>query len=290
MKVMAWISGVIMAGALALGVTGCEWTSGGGVEDWTETGYDWANFSGNYRAPDGNVLVRQFGADNIGNIWTTNSSRDELIGQGNGYTTEFSGRLFGVPIPGTLTIVVGSYRFTDNASNTGQGSYNLSVTPVDGSSGSIQYGSRFWSLKFPAPIDDRTPIMANYLYLVNDEHGGQGNHGEPIYSFVVHHNGNRLQLVDSNGTVYDGNIGTMATTGGQPYDPSSDDGPPQTGNVFAQFHVQGFSQGYHVHINGTLQGAFATGTSGRSLTGRTMQATYVEVGGQDADIMAVVQN
>ncbi len=285
MKRMFVLSGIVGMGIMALGLTGCEWTSGGGVETWVGTGYDWANFSGDYRAPDGRVLVREFGVtNNLGTISITNSSRDEVIGTGDGMTTEFSGTVHGVPIPGTLTILVGGYRFTDATANTGLGTFNLSVSPADGSSGTINYASRVWTLKFPAPIGAGAAIKANYMYLVTQEDAGQGNHGQAIYSFVVFHTGNTLRLVDSNGTVYDGYIGDMNTTAGN-YDPTdAAQTIPDDARVFAQFSASGSSAGYMVTIAGTLQGDFSS--ENNAMVDRTMQATFVESGGYAADINA----
>ncbi len=286
MKSKLVFAGLAGMGLMVLGMTGCEWTSGGGVDTWVSTGYDWANFSGNYRAPDGRVLVREFGRTNmLGTISVTNSSRDEVIGTGDGMTTEFSGTIHGVPIPGTLTIIVGSYRFTDATANTGLGTYNLSVSPADGSSGTINYASRVWTLKFPAPIAAGTPIKANYMYLVTQEDAGQGNHGQAIYSFVVYHTGNTLRLVDSNGAVYEGNIGDMNTTGGN-YDASDPSVViPEDAQVFAQFSASGSSAGYAITIAGTLQGDFDSGEN--EMVNRRMQATFIEAGGFSADINAV---
>lgn len=286
MKSKFVFAGLAGMGLIMLGLTGCEWTSGGGVDTWVSTGYDWANFSGNYRAPDGKVLVREFGVtNNIGTISVTNSSRDEVIGTGDGMTTEFSGTVHGVPIPGTLTILVGSYRFTDSTANTGLGTYTLSVDPADGSIGTINYASRVWTLKFPAPIASGTPIKANYMYLVTQDDAGQGNHGQAIYSFVVYHTGNTLRLVDSNGAIYEGNIGDMNTTGGN-YDPTdSSAAMPEDAQVFAQFSASGSSAGYAITIAGTLQGEFSSEDS--QMINRTMQATFIEAGGYAADIHAV---
>ncbi len=281
----------VSAGLLALliaGITGCDWTSGGGVETWTSTGYDWANFSGTYRAPDGKVLVREFGAlsNEVGKITVTNTVSNERLAVGDGVRTEYSGHTSEKPMPGTLSITVGSYRFTDSAANTTVGTYNLNVIPNDGSSGTINYAARYWTLRFPGPVDNNTPIIANYLYLADDDHAGQGSHGQAIYSFVVNQTGNSLQLIDSNGAVYTGSIGDMNTTAGQQYDPSDESSTLlPDGDVFAQFHVSGQSQGYSVEIAGVFRGTIRD----RSMTDRSMNATFVEHGGYQADINAVTE-
>lgn len=289
MNKLLWLSSAVCVGVLALGMTGCEWTSGGGVETWADAGYNWANFSGSYRPPDGGILVREFGVNSneLGTISVTNSSRNEVVGVGDGITTEFSGHIRETPLPGTLTIVVGSYRFTDSTDNSSLATYNLAVTPEDGSSGTINYDTRFWALKFPAPINSGSSIEANYLYLTTEKEAGAGNHGAAIYSFVVYQTGNNVQLVDSNGNVYNGSIGNLSTTGGLPYDPTDPSSiVPTKGNVYAQFSATGSSAGYSVTIAGTLHGELGD-DEGRAIINRKMQATFIEVGGFEADINAV---
>ena len=46
--------------AVTLSLTGCEWTSGGGVESW-DSSKNYVDVSGVYRAADNAVLVREFG-------------------------------------------------------------------------------------------------------------------------------------------------------------------------------------------------------------------------------------
>src|SRR5450759_2269536 len=173
-----------------LALTGCEWTAGSGVNSWRDS-QNWVDFSGAYRAADGNVLVRQFGATNVvttNTTYTTNTVSSEFLGVGDGSKTAFEGQTGNTPVRGSLTIfTIGGYRFTDNAALTTD-TAPLAVTPADGSAGQFNYSTRAWALTFPAPLANGTEILATYQY------GGssqvitpiEGNHGNGIYSFIVH--------------------------------------------------------------------------------------------------------
>jgi len=263
-----------------LAFTGCEWTAGSGVSSWDDSG-NWVDFSGSYKAADGGVLVRPFGDTNS---VTTNTVSSEYLAVGDGTLTAFNGQTGYSPIRGSLTIfTIGGYRFTDSASATAD-TVALAVTPADGSYGSMTYSTRAWALNFPAPLASGTQILATYQRYVSVSQQ-PGNHGKAIYSFVIYQTGNKLQITDSNGATYDGTMGTVRTTGGEPIDANSSTTVlPTSGPVTAQFSATGVSQGYNVTLVGVLQGTL---TSATSLTGRSMKATYVEEGGNEADVAAV---
>lgn len=267
---------------------GCEWTSGGGVDYWDESG-DWVDFSGSYTAADGGILVTSFtssgGSATTNIVVSTNVVSSELLGTGDGAATTFSGSLSYIPYAGSLNIDVGGYLFWDSAD--GSGTASLSVTPDDGSEGTINYDTAAWSLSFPAPITSGSQILASYSYLVSTTNivtpSEQGNHGDAIYSFIVYQTGNTIQIIDSNGTTYEGTIGSVRTSGGLPTDQTTSSTVPTSGPVEAQFSATGVSQGYNVTIVGILQGTLA----GTSCSDRTMEATYMEEGGYEANISAV---
>jgi len=276
MKILLQFIGITFC---ALALTGCEWTTGGGVDSWNEGG-NFADFSGSYRASDGGVLVRTFGSSGTNTTYTTNTITSEYLATGDGTLTAFEGQLAYAPVRGSLTIfTAGGYRFTDTAGTTA-GTVALAVTPADGAAGTFNYGTRAWALTFPAPLASGTQILVTYQYVSSSSvvTPAQGNHGSAIYTFVVYQTGTTLQFTDSNGATYTGTMGTMRTTGGQPTDTAT------TGPVVAQFSVTGVSQGYNVTIVGVLQGTLTAGTT---LSSRTMQATFIETGGYDANITAV---
>ena len=279
-------------------MTGCEWSSGGGATTWNDR-ENFVDFSGSYKNSDGGVLVRQFGAGsssttNTTTTATTNTVSGELLATGDGTSTAFSARLaHPPPLRGTLTIVVGGYRFNDPGTASA-GTVVLTVTPADGSYGTMNFDTGVWSLLFPSPIASGTQFLAAYQYIstttTNVVNPSQGNHGNPIYSFILYQQGNKIQIVDSCNSRYEGTIGSVRTTGGIPIDldPSANPQPavPTTGPIVAQFSATGYSQGYNVQIVGVLQGTLTAGTT---LSGRTMKATFIEEGGYDADVNAAAQ-
>ncbi len=271
-----------------LALAGCEWSSGGGVTSWDDSG-NWVDFSGAYKASDGNVLVRAFGstATTTNTTYTTNTVASEYLSTGNGTLTAFNGQLAYRPVRGSMTIfTIGGYRFTDSASLTAD-TVSLAVTPADGSTGTFNYSTRAWALTFPAPLADGTQILATYQYASSEQviNPIQGNHGSAIYSFVVYQTGNKLQITDSNGATYEGILGTVRTTAGKIIDPDDTTTTlPTSGPVVAQFSASGVSQGYNVTLVGVLQGTL---TSATSLANRSMTATFIESGGYEAGVTAV---
>lgn len=288
---MKFVAKLFGLAACALALTGCEWSSGGGAETWNDSG-NWVDFSGTYRSSDNGILVRAFGADSsttTNSISSTNIVAGEYLGSGDGVKTAFEGHLEGKPARGSLTIfTIGGYRFTDSASGS-EDTVSLSVQPNDGSTGRFNYSTRAWALTFPAPLANGTDILASYqaVSLEDDISSNQGNHGKAIYSFVILQTGNKLQITDSNGARYEGTIGTVRTTGGTPI--NANDASfvqPTTGSVVAQFTATGISQGFKVTLVGVLQGTLS---GANMLSGRNMQATFIEHGGYEGNVNAVAQ-
>jgi len=245
-----------------LAFSGCEWTAGGGVDSWNESG-SWGDFSGSYKSADGGILVRQFGG---GTTPVTNTISGEVLATGTGSATAFEGQTAYTPVRGSLTIfTVGGYRFTDDPSSTAD-TVSLTVTPADGSTGRFNYSTRAWALTFPAPLASGTQILGTYQYAALTPI--QGNHGNAIYSFVVQQTGNKLQFIDSNASTYTGALGTTTSN---------------STSFAAQFSVAGVSQGYEVTIVGIFSAVVSAGSSGS----KVMKATYIEDGGNEADINAV---
>jgi len=248
-------------------VTGCEWTTGGGVTTWSDnvTAYD---FSGTYKASDGGVLVRRPGASGTttNTTYATNSVAGEVLATGNGSATAFAGTLANptVLIKGTLTIVVGGYRIVDPGSASA-GTVAFTITPSDGTAGTINLNTGAWILNFASPIASGTQFLAAYQYLSSSTttNSNQGNHGNPIYTMVIYQQGNTVQIVDDCSSKYEGSIGSSSIS-----------------NAIVQIYATGFSQGYNVTIAGTLNAS----SSSRTLTG-----TFIEDGGYDADISGVRQ-
>jgi hypothetical protein len=261
---------------------GCEWTSGGGVSYWNSSQVgDWANFSGYYIAGDSGIVVKTY------SISTTNNQvTGEQLGTGDGSKTAFSGLTANLPVRGTLSIVVGGYHFIDSGGGTSSataGTVSLTVTPADGSAGTFNFSTRVWTLTFPAPIASGTAILADYFYTSTTS--VQGNHGKPIYTFIVYQIGSSLQIIDNNNSRYDGVIGDMRMTGEEPAVDDEGNQAAHAGPVEAQFSVSGVSQGYKVTLVGLLQGNI----DGQYFRDRAMNGTYIEEGGFQANFNAKAQ-
>jgi hypothetical protein len=282
-------------------LAGCEWTAGGGSDAGNEGGMatwndreNFVDFSGAYKASDGGVLVRAAGAGSsstTNSTTSTNSVSGEVLATGDGTTTAFSGRLANPPpIRGTLTIVVGGYHAIDPGTASA-GTVNLTVTPADGSSGTLNLDTGVWTLTLASPIASGTPLLGAYQYLSSSSvvNSNQGNHGNPIYTFIIYQQGNTITIVDDCNSTYNGYIGNVRTTGGYPIDvngPNSQTAVPTTGPIVAQLYATGVSQGYKVTISGVLQGTL---TAASTLANRTITATFVETAGYAADIAGAAQ-
>ena len=247
-----------------LAFTGCEWTAGSGVDSW-DSNYAGSDFSGSYRASDNGILVRSFTSSNsVTTTSATNTVSDEHLATGTGTNTAFNGQTGHMPVRGSLTIfTIGGYRFTDTVGTTAD-TVTLAVTPADGSAGTFNYSTHAWALTFPAPLASGTEILGTYQYgsSTSTTNSSQGNHGSAIYSFVVYQTGNRLQITDSNGAMYEGLLGNVSGT------------TTNTSTGISQFSATGVSQGYNVTLVGVL-------------AGNSMRATYIEEGGNEADINAI---
>lgn len=272
--------GVLLACAVAALLVGCEgeWTSGGGVDSWNDS-YNWVNFSGVYRGIGGGVLVTDFSAT-PGTPGVTNIADDEVIAVGNGANTFFEGTLNHAPVVlGSLRIdVQGIGTFTDN------GTANLDGPA--GTVGTVDHGTGGWSIDCgPAAPDDGAELTANYLYAISGSAGDSapdpGSSGVTIYSFTVHQEGNVISITDNNGKVYEGNFGSIRTSGGA----ESGDSPAPGDTVIGQYSASGVSAaGYHVNMVGTFQGVVSSGGDAFYLSDRKMYGTWIEEGGTEGDI------
>ena len=268
--------------AISLATTllvGCEggWTSGGGVDSWSDA-YNWVNFSGVYRGIDGGILVTDYTAT-PGTPGQTNAVSGEDVDTGDDGSLYSGSLAHGSIVPGSVTIIAGGYTLTDNGSG---------VLSGGGGSGTVGYGEGTWSIDMGAHvIDSGTTIYANYTYTVAGSSGssgaGSGVSGKTIYSFTVTQQGENITIVDNNGCTYEGVFGSIRATGGADQDSQT---TPATGDsVVGSYEVSGVSAaGYEVKMVGTFQGVVAAGTSSFSLADRQMFGTWIEDGGCTGDI------
>jgi hypothetical protein len=290
---LVWASLAVCLAVIALSA-GCEWTSGGGTEDWNNR-YNFLNFSGVYRGLGGGLLVTKYTTGGTAGIpGSTNTVTGETIATGNGSSTTFAGSLKNKPvIAGSLTIAAASYQFSDPD---GDGV----LTGTSGASGSINYGTGQWSLTFNGvAIDSGTPIVASYQFVRQGTPATagdvKGSSGKAISSFAVEHIGNVVNIVDNNGASYGGNLGDIRGTGGANQDSVGTTPPsvPLAGEEFiASFEAEGVSSaGMRVHMVGTFQGTVQSvrepteDLSGALVLGaRVMFGTWIEDGGVTGDI------
>jgi hypothetical protein len=74
------MGGIAVALVLALGMSGCEWSSGGG-SSWNSA-YNWVNFSGVYRGANGGVLITDYSTTAATPESTDNASEQVSTGVG----------------------------------------------------------------------------------------------------------------------------------------------------------------------------------------------------------------
>lgn len=275
--------------------TGCEWTGGGGAEQSNDR-YNFVNFSGVYKAPDGGILVSDYTSTAAASTTeataaTTNRVNvdGELIAVGNGSATAFSGSFDHDDIvPGSITISAPpAFTLRDND---GDGA----LEGNNGSSGSINYGAGTFQVSFGgSAIDAGGEIVADYTYLSvsggsdgSSSSRSSGSSGATIYSFSIEQYGNILNITDNNGARYDGNMGDIRSTSGINQD-NIDTRTVLVGDTFVgQYSASGVSAaGMRVNMVGTFEGFVSSvGGDGFILTPRRMYGTWVEDGGKTGNI------
>lgn len=249
------------AAAAALLMAGCEWESSGDGDSWDDS-YSWINFSGVYRAADGDLLVTD--PDTI------TSSDSQTIGTGDGFQLSFSDTLDNTTVvAGSVSVTDGYEAFTDAA---GDGS----LVGDKGGTGSINYETGFVSVTFNTEPGAGDSVNVSYQYEGALGTGGAGG-SEDIYSLNVEQVGNLLTITANTGLVLTGRMGGVSTAGG-------DSTGNTDGEVIANFKVSGDG----VKIVGTFQGDYTAGgeTTTGALDNRVMQATWIEDGGT-GDIQGV---
>lgn len=288
----------VFVAILSVGFAGCEWSGGGDSNSWNDSG-SIANFNGSYRGSgSGGYLVSQYSTASSGSPGSTTTISGETIGTGDGSSTVYSGSLLHTPvISGSLQITAGGFSFSD----VGGGVLNGSVS---GTSGTINYSSGGWAISGSSAlmIGSGVPIIAGYA-VTNSGTSSSGvtpGSTDPIYAFNVQQSGNKIKIIDNNGSVYEGSLGDMKTTGNL--------GSGSQGSTFvngdqviATFSASGKSKaGMYVNMTGNFQGTVqgvstVTERSGSStitttsmaLSDRRIIGTWIEDGGMTGDISGV---
>ena len=255
-------------------LSGCEWSSSGDGETWNDE-YNWVNFNGVYKSPSGGILVRSF-TTNPGTTESQQSSTNEKIGEGNG-TAAYFGTVASAPVvPGSLTITAGGYVLVDD----GAGALVGQTT----GSGTISYSTGAWSINLVGNLIAGDEIRASYVYTVGGTSSSveSGASGTPIYSLNVQQEGNLLRMIASDGTEFNGNMGSVRSTVGD-LSELPVGGEDVRGVIVASFEA---SAG-EIRIVGTFQGTLSQQTLEYGLFDRQMAATWMESNGTTADILGV---
>ncbi len=296
-----------LVAVIGVALAGCEWSGGGGSDgggSWSSR-YNFVNFSGNYRgAGGGGFLVSEYTGTAI-----TSGSSDTSVGNESGEDggstgankVLFTGQTDKRPVKAdTFSIVIGSVdgAASDNGAGQLSGTFKIGATNL-AASGTIQYDTGAWRLQLAPPgISADRPIYLTYNYIIGGSSGGSssgsaGSSGVSIFAFNVQQEGNKLKIVDNNGSVYEGSFGSVRTTGGTDQD-SSNATFNNGDEVIASFGASGTSKaGIGVQMTGNFQ-ATITGVSSSSsggttttkmtLSGRRILGTWIEDGGKTGDI------
>lgn len=257
-----------VAATVCVCVTGCNWSSTDDANSWNDS-YSWIDFSGTYRSPDGSPVVSGF-VNDPGSSPGEARVTDEVIGVTAQNDQAYSGLVANSPIvPSSLTITIGSVRFTDN----GQG---LLVGSEPGTTGFVTYSTGAWSVDLGGIAQaGGISILATYRYNFGGTAGGNvpGNTGDLVYTLTVIQTGNKLTISDNRGWAYGGQITGVSLPGGDASGGSS-------GDVVMNYEVSGNG----VRIVGTFSALYAApsgsttgGTTGSALlSNRTIQGTWIE--------------
>ena len=300
---------------MGIGLVGCEWGGGGDDNSWNDSS-SIANFSGNYQA-NGSFLVSDYTAtESVSSSTTSGGVTYNTYSEDGGNTganrVSLSGRTgHGLVKPGSVVIVFGGVSGSayDNGSGGMAGSYVLGATNLPVTGGHIEYDTGVWTLQLAPPgLPVSQSITISYSAAgvatsdsSTDTSGGTGGASSfAIYSFNVQQSGNKVKIIDNNGSVYEGSLGDVRTTGNLSSS-TSGSGLVAGDQVIAPFSAAGRSKsGMHVNMVGNFQGTVAGVTSvsessgstttiktSFALTSRVIQGTWIEDGGQTGNINGV---
>ena len=298
---------------LSVGLTGCEWSGGGDDNSWNDSG-SIANFNGSYHG-SGGLLVSDYTAASSGGTTTTTTGGfippiQEVSGSYSGNSISFTTGF--VPVrPGSVTVLFADGAkgsMTDDGSGSMSGSYLNAIPGEHAASGTIIYENGQVSIFF-SDILGLQASRVTIRYTVNSgttssttSTGGStpGSSGVSIYSFNVQQSGNKLKIIDNNGSVYEGSFGDMRTTGN--LGSGSQGGTFVNGDeVIASFSAGGKSAaGVYVNMTGNFQGTVqgvstvtersessTITTTSMALSNRRIIGTWIEDGGKTGNISGV---
>lgn len=294
---------------MGVGLVGCEWGGSGDENSWNDSA-SVANFNGTYKG-DGSYLVSDYTVTSSGGGAVSTPVNNESAGSAAIGQATFSGGVSHVPVtPGSVTLTLSGDlgSFTDDGSGRLSGQYHTRTGDsfLYNATGTINYNNGQWTLTLAsgAPLGQDSSFSISYSYTTGgSESGGTGTPGSSgvsIYSFNVQQTGNKISIVDNNGSVYSGSLGDVKTTGNLG-DGSSGATLVNGDQVMAPFSAAGKSKsGMHVNLVGTFQGTVSGVTSVSKASGSTVQistsfalssrvinGTWIEDGGKTGDIKGV---
>lgn len=294
----------ICVAALAAGIAGCNWETGNDATSWSSA-YNWVNFSGVYRGLGGGLLVTDYTSTpsipGVTNVYSASESGGTMPKQG----TKASGKVAHRPIvPGSVMITVGN-----NATLSDPGKAGILT---GNGTGSVNYEGGTWSIEIDVGLadwDKANPIKVSYSYTVSRDGSSSGGAESgatriSIYSFNVNQQGQKLTIVDNNGSTFSGTISQIRSlSGAQNTDIGQVAGDEQSQRakityyeselpadgdmIVANFEASGTSAAYiPVKIVGTFEGAVVAGI----FTSRQLDGTWIEMGGKTGDINAQTES
>jgi hypothetical protein len=289
---------------LGAGLVGCEWEGSGDENSWNSR-YNFVNFSGNYRGQGGGgYLVSEYTTSPVSSGDTgSGTSYAPVTGEADGTAPAaqlvINGKLNYGPIkPGSVTVLFGNVgEFRDDGAGGLSGSYERAGNQKFTGAGTIDYDTGVWTvvLEQNYPLDNPMPISVNYAYAVGSSGATTatstpGSTKVSIYAFNVIQEGNKLRIVDNNGSVYEGGFGSIRSTSGTDQDtsfPTYSEGD----QVMGQFEVSGRSAANITvkmvgNFQATISGVSSSsgGTTSMRLTDRRILGTWIEVGGKTGDL------
>lgn len=300
-----------LAVCIGVGLVGCEWQGGGDGSSWNSR-YNFVNFSGTYKGA-GTYLISAYsesaGSSSGGGTTDTGDSyvnRQETTTRNVQLNSVISGKITYAPVlPGSFSITgsgaLGGMAVRDDGDGGLEGSaFNIPGFGNVTITGYIVYSTGAWGLTLgaAAQYDTSTTLTIDYSQVVS---GGSvptsptssapGTSKVKIYVFNVFQEGNKLRIVDNNGSVYEGSFGSIRTTGGVDQDttfPTYSNGDQMT----AQFEAKGRSAANIAvqmvgNFSATISGVTSSGdgsTVSMRLTDRRIMGTWIESGGVTGDI------
>ncbi len=231
MRRMLMVSGL----AMIVAASGCEWSSSGSGSTWNDA-YNWLNFSGTYRAPDGGAVVRGIASNPGGTTTVRNEPHGVTVAGRDSYGLVLN---YVPAVATTVSVRIGGLLWRDD----GQGNM---VGEVGG--GSVIYGTGDISIYGAQSAPIGSPITASYEFQASGE---GGTSGDPIVSLTVEQRGNAISITDNEGRRFDGTVTSVQVPGGD-----------STGASDGQATINFECSGNGVRIVGTINGGYVTNSSG----------------------------